>query len=173
MGKSEVLKTGAKGWCQTDWIQNCNLAPRNLCPWKFVDKKVTLFCFFCYQMMFLLLSDVSLSKFFYANIFEMHNCILLLCFESSRVISFHRHGFALAKKGDLWVQWEMNLKLHKTHQKESKISQEWGLGWDHGTFNWSPLGKWLWHFGEEGDHLWRRVVGMKYGKLGVSRQQSN
>ena len=53
VGKSEVLKTGAKGWCQTDWIQNCNLAPRNLCPWKFVDKKVTLFCFFCYQMMFL------------------------------------------------------------------------------------------------------------------------
>ena len=32
--------------------------------------------------------------------------------------------------GGCWCRggWEMNLKLHKTYQKESKITQEWGLG---------------------------------------------
>lgn len=28
------------------------------------------------------------------------------------------------------------------------------------------LRKWLWRFGEEDNHLWMRVIGVKYGEFG-------
>ena len=31
-------------------------------------------------------------------------------------------------------------------------------------FNQALLEKWLWRFGQEGTHLWRRVVATKYGE---------
>ena len=31
-------------------------------------------------------------------------------------------------------------------------------------FNQALLGKWLWKFGQEGTHLWKRVVATKYGE---------
>ena len=32
------------------------------------------------------------------------------------------------------------------------------------TFNKALLGKWLWRFGVEETHLWRRVVALKFGE---------
>ena len=32
------------------------------------------------------------------------------------------------------------------------------------SFNQALLGKWLWRFGHETTHLWRRVITMKYGE---------
>ena len=31
-------------------------------------------------------------------------------------------------------------------------------------FNQARLGKWLWRYGHETSHLWRRVIAMKYGE---------
>ena len=31
------------------------------------------------------------------------------------------------------------------------------------SFNQALLGKWLWRYGHETSHLWRRVIAMKYG----------
>ena len=33
-----------------------------------------------------------------------------------------------------------------------------------GSFNQALLSKWLWHFGVEGNYLWRWMVGVKYGE---------
>ena len=33
-----------------------------------------------------------------------------------------------------------------------------------GNFNQTLLGKWLWHFGHEVNHLWHRVIASKYGE---------
>ena len=32
------------------------------------------------------------------------------------------------------------------------------------SFNQALLGKWLWRYGHETSHLWRRVIAMKYGE---------
>ena len=32
------------------------------------------------------------------------------------------------------------------------------------TFNKALLGRWLWRFGVEETHLWRRVVALKFGE---------
>lgn len=43
--------------------------------------------------------------------------------------------------------------------------QEGGLGiWNLRLFNQALLGKWLWRFGAERDHLWRNVIVVKYGE---------
>ena len=34
-----------------------------------------------------------------------------------------------------------------------------------GLFNQALLGKWLWRFGEEVNHLWRQVIATKYGEV--------
>jgi hypothetical protein len=39
-------------------------------------------------------------------------------------------------------------------------------------FNKALLGKWLWHFGSEESHLWRRVIAAKYGWNGVNGSPS-
>ena len=40
-----------------------------------------------------------------------------------------------------------------------------GLGvWKLAPFNQSLLGKWLWRYGHETSHLWRKVIAMKYGE---------
>ncbi|XP_065627152.1 uncharacterized protein LOC112033876 isoform X2 [Quercus suber] len=40
-----------------------------------------------------------------------------------------------------------------------------GLGiWKLAHFNQALLGKWLWRYGHETSHLWRRVIAMKYGE---------
>ena len=40
-----------------------------------------------------------------------------------------------------------------------------GFGiWNLAPFNQTLLGKWLWRFGHETTHLWRRVMVMKYGR---------
>ena len=40
-----------------------------------------------------------------------------------------------------------------------------GLGiWRIGLFNQALLGKWLWWFGSETNHLWRQVIATKYGE---------
>ena len=33
-----------------------------------------------------------------------------------------------------------------------------------GNFNQTLLGKWLWHFGHEVNHLWHQVIASKYGE---------
>ena len=39
-----------------------------------------------------------------------------------------------------------------------------GLGiWRLGLFNLALLGKWLWRFKKEVNHLWRQVIATKYG----------
>jgi UDP-N-acetyl-D-mannosaminuronic acid transferase (WecB/TagA/CpsF family) len=34
-----------------------------------------------------------------------------------------------------------------------------------GICNQAMLGKWLWRFGEEENHLWRRVIAAKHGMV--------
>ena len=111
-------------------------------------------CLYLYKDGRLMLLKSTLSSFpmYFLSLFTIPKAV------AARLESIQRNF--------LWGSSEGSFKYHLVAWEKVCLPVEMGdLGIRNAMpFNQALLGKWLWRYGHEVTHLWRRVISTKYGK---------